>query len=813
MEAAHTMARASDEYGSFGAVPDVLPQGGFSPSMNIRPNPNAAGAQVGASIERIGNIAHDMVQKHVQIATEAKVNDDYANKYIPAANALRSKYDQLQGQDKVHGYESYINDLQNLNKQFSGQYNVIGQQMMSGQLNRYLTNEIASSQRELAESQKEFSNRAAVDKIKADSGFAAQNYNNPDVVNQVIKSNDSIITMQHIDNGFDPNNADHNSVIEESQRSAKGSLAVEMINSALSRGDASAANNIRQSFAQVIPGYQQLNIDNTLYAENMRQTSVNAVRALSTGLPLPQIIGAPPAHIQATIANAAQTEGIDPNHALTVAYIESNMGQNLGKRGDIGQTGKGGDIQEQASNMVSELKKSQEVANKALGREADPWEQYACYQQGEGGGPALLKASIDNPNAKAIEVLNPLYKNFKDAKSAILNNGGNLTMTSGDFLGLLHKKYEDNARRAACDIPKADIFPQETPEGVIVTDQSQPKSLSDAFIAPHNESGQTVQPAATPRQALNNYDEKFPDMMARANSIPNIETRAYVIKMLKSDRENLAAASAAYSSSLVNKAHTLANDPDFTSIDKIPSVISAALLTDHPDTLHYLELRAEYNLNKRSGSITPDMKTYGPAMFDLMRNIHSGKIRSADELMSHLPRGENPGDITLAGYDKLIKEFTKDPDSQSDSMMKTQAFKVIKRQLSGEDDYMKDPKGEALFSQALPKLFKAIENGRSKGLSMGELTDPSNANWIGNVVQGLKRSPAQMAMDIEGAMNDLSESSNESKKKRTFLDIYSEYKTETDPQKKAALKKEAKDLGLLPKSKDSSNSQAPISSE
>lgn len=788
----NTMARSSDEYGSFGSVVDVLPTGGATPSMNVRANPNDSGAQIGAAIEGLGNTAQALTQKYQQIATEAKVNDDYANKYVPAAAALRNKYDQLQGQDKIHGYDGYIKSLQDLNKQFTTGYSLNGQQMMSGQINRHLTNEIMGAQADLAKSQIEFSNRAAADKIQADSGYAAQNYNNPEIVDQVMRSNDAMITMQHIDNGIEPNSEENKFVIDEAKRAAKGEAAIGMINSAISRGDATAAKGIRQTYAKEIPGYQQLSIDNTLHAESMRQTSVNAAKALASGNPIPPTIGATPFQVQAAVANAAQRAGLDPNIALTVASIESSMGQNLGKRGDIGQTGKGGNIHEQSDNMVTELKKAQTIANNTLGRDAEPWEIHAVYEQGAGGGPALLNA---DPKSKAIDVLRPLYKNPSDARDAILNNGGNLTMSAGDMLNLIHKKYEANSARSVCEIP---------PEGI---------SIGDAIILPHVETGPTVQPAATPRQALNNYDEKFPDMMARANSIPNLETRANVIRALKSDRENLAASSMAYSSSLINKAHQLAADPKFTSIEQVPAEMASSLLTDHPDTMHYLELRAEYNLNKGSGGITPDMKTYGPAMFTLMRDIHSGKIKSTDELISHLPKEENPGDITLAGYDKLVKEFTKDPESQSDGMMKTQALKVIKRQLSGEDDYMKDPKGEALFSQALPKLFKAIEEGQLKGLTIGELTDPSNTNWIGNAVQGLKRSPAQMAMDIENAMDSVETTTTENiPPKRTFSDIYREYNETTDADKKMALKREAKQLGLLPSS-NKSLPKAPINKE
>ena len=65
-----------------------------------------------------------------------------------------------------------------------------------------------------------------------------------------------------------------------------------------------------------------------------------------------------------------------------------------------------------------------------LGREPTPAEIYLYHQQGAGGGPALLR----NPDASALAVLTPLYNgNEAVAKKAILDNGGNLDMTAGEF--------------------------------------------------------------------------------------------------------------------------------------------------------------------------------------------------------------------------------------------------------------------------------------------------------------------------------------------------------------------------------------------
>lgn len=797
--------KPEDIYGTYGGVPQVpsaIPEGGGARPLETRANPEDFGGQIGASVEKLGGASQQVGQgvvelstKFAQEATEAKVNDDYANKYAPAAAQLREQYDSLRGQDKIHGYQSYIGGLQSLNHQFTGdQFSPYGKQIMSGLIDRHVAGEIDGAKRELVQSQNEFSDRAATSKIEADQDYAASNYNNPATVDQVNKSNDATILMQHIDKGYDPNHPDDREVIQDAQKSAAGQTAVKMIQSAVSRGDATAANNIRATASDAIPGYQQIAIDKTLHTENMRQTGINGATALKSGQPLPETVGAPPAQVQSVVADAAQSGGVDANHALTVARIESSMGQDVGSRGDIGQTGKGGNLQEQATNMVTELKKSETIASNALGRPAQPWEQYVVYQQGAGGGPALLRAATENPNAKAIDVLAPLYSNPKDAKSAIVNNGGNDTMTAGDYLNHVHDVYEQKSGHAACTFSN--------PQG--------DDSLGKQIVAPHQDTGPVLQPAASPRGMLNNFNEKMPAMMERAAAIPNIEVRANVMKMLNSDREKLQIGANAYSAALVDKATKLAVDPKFTDMNQVPSDMASALLSEHPETMRYLENMSKENLERGGGSISKDMKEYGSGMYGLMRDIGDGKVNNVTDLMKHLPGNDGTGgDLTIAGFDKLKGMMAKDPESQAETMMRSQAFKVIKRQLSGEDDALgiKDPQGEKLFAMALPKLFKSIEDGHTQGLHGSDLYDPSSKNWIGNTVASLKRSSTQMSIDMLNESGETQKTTSAQGGERTPETIRQEFLGTTDPTKRAALKKELIDRGFI---RDDTMPEAPI---
>lgn len=802
---------ARDSYGPMGSVPEVTGGGTVGQRFGARATPDDFGAQVGEAQQeqgamglKLGQMQMERQTKYAEMATEAKVNDDFANKYAPAAADLRNAYDQLQGQDKIHGYDGYVKSLSALNSGFMKEArSPYEQQLWSGMLSKRLASETESAKGELVASQIDLSNRAATDKIKTEAGYAAANYNNPAIVEDAQRSIDATIALQHIDNGVDPNSDAGKSGIEVAQREARGQLATGMIQSAVTRGDINEAVKIRQKYGPEIPGHQQLAIDNTLHVQSMKQVGVYGAAAFKNGLPLPPVVGQPAAQVQAVVADTAQRDGIDPNHALTVAMIESNMGQDLGARGDIGQTGKGGDLGTQAKNMVTALKESQAIAQKALERIPEHWETYVCYQQGAGGGPALLRAAMDNPTAKAVDVLAPLYKDPKTAIDAIVHNGGNTTMTAGDFLAFIKRKYDANAARAQTEMPKTQETEQFGPEAPTLLAQKAPPTLGDAILKPHASTGETVQPATTPRSALLNFDAKMPQMIARANEIPNLSVRQAVLENIRQDRSQLASGAAGYSATLINSAQKLAVDPDFTSMDKVPPDLMAELLTEHPETLNYLENKAKQNLADKGGATTHDMKEYGPGMYGLMRDIASNKITSVTELMQHLPgRDGEGGDLTIAGFDKLKNYLIKDPQSAADTKMLDQTLKVVKRQVSGEDDALgfRDPKGEELFGSALPKVLQAWDDGKAKGLSTAELTDPKSTNWIGLAAQGLKRTPEQMNADMLAAADAVTPKKAQAAKDegpRTMGAIMQDYYATNDLEKREALRKEALALGFI----------------
>lgn len=606
---------AKDFYGSLGSADYEISGGGPLADSNVRANPNTFGAQIGQAMQNQGEqlrrtgkqtmaVAEEYAKKareEEEKAVEAKVNDEYANVFIPKAAELRGQYDQLSDRDKAHGYENYSKQMQALNEQFVGtSANDYEKDLKTGLTQRRYIQEVESATRELSQAQVKLRNQAAVDRMFAEQGFQAANYNNPQYVEESFQAQDGIIEMMAIDNGINPDTEEGSVLINQAKQEARGQSAVVMINSAIQRGDTPEANKIREQYGPFIPGAQQLQIDRTLAVENLRQTGVNSVEAVINGQPYPEATGFPPTEVRATVAEVAEQNGVPVNHALTVAQIESAMGQITGTRKDIGQTGKGGDLKTQAFNMITELKKSENVARSTLGREPEPWEIYTCYQQGAGGGPELLKAAKQNPNARAVDVLKKFESRESgyDAYEAIIQNGGNASMTSGQFLTLLRDKYAHNAMLANCTVPGGVAATVPTPEGAGVVSQPAQPSVSAAIRETQKKTSPTVQPGANPIESMYNFQQNLAVMQERILAEPNDAIRSAAQERLNAMEGVYKSKAEAYKNEVFKQSDAIKYDENFVSMDdaRLTPELKATLKQYFPE--EYNSLRVQANTNR-----------------------------------------------------------------------------------------------------------------------------------------------------------------------------------------------------------------------
>jgi len=88
-------------------------------------------------------------------------------------------------------------------------------------------------------------------------------------------------------------------------------------------------------------------------------------------------------------------------------------------------------VDENIQTGLSMFRDAQQGAQRILGQAATAADAYVMYQQGAGGGAALLSPS--NAAKSAEEVLTRVYGNAATARQAITANGGNLNMTAAQF--------------------------------------------------------------------------------------------------------------------------------------------------------------------------------------------------------------------------------------------------------------------------------------------------------------------------------------------------------------------------------------------
>lgn len=741
---------------------DYSPVNSVSPSatpnnyLNVRASPDDFGANIGRSLEKTGTVIDELEEKAkpyrydktaedlLQMsATEAKANDLIANKWAPATEQLKDSFDQTEGADKIAAADGYIGGLHNaraeLLKTASTPYE---QEIIGGYTNKYIEHETNSARSLADQAFTQFQDKAHDQKLMVDANTAINNYNDPAVVDSTFQMMNAQIEKHGLDRDWAPEQ------IEDAQRQQAAYTYSSMVDRAVKVGDINTATQIYSKNQYLIPGPQRMELEQKLHSVSLVQYSRQASEALVMGHPVPSPMNKPEIlQVKAAVANDAQARGLDPNVALTFSRIESYHGQNTGKRGDIGQTGKGGDIQEQIANMNMEIQKSASVATKALGREPEPWEVYMCYQQGQGGGPALLKAASD-PTARAIDVLTPLYGSSKIATQAIVNNGGNANMTAGQFLDFWKDNYNRNAQREMCEIPPEGIASVQNPvAGTDIATEISPRKMGDAILAPTDQIGVPLQQGYTPVQTLSNFNKVMPDALMRANQIPNLQERYGVIKALEQKQAIYQSAAGAWKQQFQLQAQQLAVNPSFTSLDQIPPDMMTALM-DSPATLTWMEGRAKANLEAVGGIVGKEAKEYGTGFNDAIQGVWTQKINSVDEVHQLYKDGA----ITLSGVDRLQKELAGEskPENASEKMMKDQAFKAIKANLSGADDMLgiKDPKGELLYSQFLQKALPAYDDARAKGINPAQLLDPTSKDYIGQYATPLKRTLEQQTADM-----------------------------------------------------------------
>ncbi len=183
-----------------------------------------------------------------------------------------------------------------------------------------------------------------------------------------------------------------------------------------------------------------------------------------------------------SIAKDAQAAGVDPVLAAAVQGVESSHGTDPRAKNELQYLDR---PDASRADALKELGRRREIAASAVGGQPENWQTYVVWQQGEGGGPALLRA---DQNAKAVDILAPLYGNRATAESAVTGNGGTVDMTVGDFLGVIKGYYEkrENQTRSllAQDEGKQRGREAQLVKGEVVADVMPAQAEADAAVPP-----------------------------------------------------------------------------------------------------------------------------------------------------------------------------------------------------------------------------------------------------------------------------------------------------------------------------------------
>lgn len=701
----------------YSAVPTVEPTGGGSGASYAsvpEASPAAFGAQIGeaeqklgATGQELGNKGLDLAGQFAEMATRSRAENDFATQYATGASDLRQKFDMLDDKDKIAGSVDYINGLNALGQSFTGddaKGSPFYKETMSGLIGRHIFSETTGINKEVVGATLSLAAQSKMNVIAANNGYAAANYDNPAVVQQMSDSNSGLRTLQVMDAGHDLTSPDGASTLQEYQRTDTGLMADGMVKAALNDGNVSAAMRIRGTYNDSIPGYKQLQTDDLIHTVGIRQFGTSGNAALTSGQTLPEVQGAPPSNVQAIVANTAHTSGIDPNDALTVARIESSMGTNVGSRGTIGQDkgSAGQPLDVQAKALCDNWKASRDPAAAVLGRDPQGWEQYTVYQQGAGGGAALLKA---DPNAKAVDVLSQFYPNPKIALAAISGNGGNATMSVSDFLDQEKQRWNDSAERAKCD------FTAGSPPG-------------DQILAAHQSSGATVQPAADPVQDYRNWQKANILNTQQIMAMPNGPAREALMKENTFQTSKREGAANAYNQLLVTQATQMMADPKF-SMDQVKPEIYTALAADHPQTLIAMQNRSRENAEKADPAVKEALEK-GPAFHDLnVGTEDDAAVRTTPEMVN---AAYNEGKINSASQDYLLSKSvgkkSLDPNEQT---YRTNALDQAKAQFMYD---AKDSSSVAAYSDFNMALDDYVNQAKVAGKPIREIYDSKNIEGL-----------------------------------------------------------------------------------
>lgn len=148
-------------------------------------------------------------------------------------------------------------------------------------------------------------------------------------------------------------------------------------------------------------------------------------------------------------------------------------------------------------------------------------------------------------------------------------------------------------------------------------------------------------------------------------------------------------------------------------------------------------------------------KRTNPEVFnELFRRIHlpdgdPDKIENPDQVNQFIPQLSFEDTKKLRG--EINGQFS--PEGQQRKELRKSMFRTSRNQIAGTNTLtgIRDPKGEALYQQALADMLEEESRQRSKGELDIDSYNPKSHKFIGRVVDQYKRSTKDMLQDMRDA--------------------------------------------------------------
>jgi len=766
--------KPQDVYQGYNASPsgiaDTDSPAGRGPRFDAHANPDDFGAQVGGALqgagkvgEQLGDEASDIATHYAEMASQAHADDIISNQLVPATAKISSDYYQTKGMDAQKAYQPTLDALNQAQENAIKDLPPIQQNLVRSFSVRHISNLQDGMARHLDEQQTAYEKQGVNDFVDAQGSIAVGAGSNSNVINQAIQSavgKSTLYATSPTGGGVDPNDPQGKVILDENARQITGKITQQVVGASVARGDISFANSIYLQNKDALDGVQQVEIEKTLHAENLKNTAASNVAAINAGQPLPPsgLGGASVVQVKSAVASAAQAKNVDPNLALMTAGLESSFGRtsdNIGQVQGVVPANK----QDSANIMVDRLNDASVIANKLFNGSATPAQIYTIYQQGVGGGPALF----NNPDKKAVDVLAPFKSPTYDPVQAIAKNGGRVDMTAKQFTDFIQSKCDAMYGQVKCDT---------------VDNNGNKIDLGKAILAPHQMGGITQQPAANPLQAYQNYD--LSGALQQANAIQNVDERNATIEGIKAHFTQLKEVADQYKNQNSAKIQDVTANPDFYSItDPRITPDMRTFMANDKTTMDAAISMAKIN---REAAGKPDPTKYGSNYAQVQEDIINHKITDYSQLNDYMKKGMLNGDG--------VKQAKKDIDEEYNvKERKAAAYGIIKAQILGYADN-KGSSAEKLNTvmSMLPQIELNMQNAKPP-ISPMEYYDPSNKNWIGNAVKDLSVPKA----------TGIVESATNAPKVRSIPDVlYDASKVQNDPDKLKAYMEEAKAMGWKP---------------